>query len=120
MARLIDKDEAILALEMMEKYDDGYILADHQEILERLREIEYPEQKWISVKEELPKKQRDYLCVCQFGDDPSWRWPLVLMFYPDKNDDNGYVKGPHFADEGLNDMRVAYWMPIQKWPKEEK
>lgn len=81
-------------------------------------EAEPVKQKWISVKEELPKKQRDYLCVCQFGDDPSWRWPLVLMFYPDKNGDNGYVKGPHFADEGLNDMRVVYWMHIQKLPKE--
>ena len=107
------------------KYEWTWVVRVKENIIRVIKELSAADvgpskQEWISVKDELPKKQRDYLCVCQFGDDPSWRWPLVLMFYPDKNGDNGYVKGPHFADEGLNDMRVAYWMPIQKLPKEEK
>ena len=33
--------------------------------------------------------------------------------------DNGYVNGPHFSDEGLDGLKVWYWMPLPELPKED-
>ena len=75
-------------------------------------------QDWISVKDRLPRRRREYLCLCQFGDDPTWRFHNVLMFHPEKDSDNGYVKGPHFSNEGMDGMKVTHWMPLPEPPKD--
>lgn len=52
-----------------------------------------------------------YLCCYVFGDFPEpiefyGVLPWATLY------DNGYVKGPHFANEGVNGMRVTRWMHI--------
>lgn len=79
-----------------------------------------PQQEWISVKDRLPKTRREYLCICKFGEDSEYRFYNILMFHPEKEADNGFVKGPHFSNEGMNDMRVTHWMPLPKMPVLEK
>lgn len=109
--------------EFMEDYkivDDKMVYSNGVEFVPIYRMEQWfahkPQQEWISVKEELPKNRREYFCICQFGDDPTWRFCNVLMFHPEKNGDNGFVKGPHFSNEGMDGMRVVYWMPIPKMP----
>ena len=37
-------------------------------------------------------------------------------FWHDDIPDNGYVKGDHFSNEGLNGMYVTHWMRIPELP----
>lgn len=104
MARLIDKDEAILALEMMEKYDDGYILADHQEILERLREIDPDQAAWIHVKDEPPALGRRVMTCGKFGGIGIGR-----RHYEDL--DNVITMESSGAERGF-----VYWRPLPALP----
>lgn len=80
-----------------------------------LREQE--QSRWISVKERLPKRRADYLCIYVFGDS-EMHFYGVLMFHPEQDAENGYVTGPHFSDEGMEGMRVTHWMPLPEPPKE--
>lgn len=56
------------------------------------------------------------LCLYQFGDNPRYRYYGVLFFNPEEYADNGYVNGPHFNNEGMDDMKVVYWMPLPQKP----
>lgn len=74
-------------------------------------------QRWVPVTERLPEKHG---CVC-----------VCLLKFPDAKEafahcltwhaygDNGYVKGPHFSDEGLDGLKVTHWMPLPEAPNEE-
>ena len=81
-----------------------------------IRPLEKPRGEWISVEDRLPKRRMECLCLYQFGDDPRYRYYGVLFFNPEEYADNGYVKGPHFNNEGMNDMKVVYWMPLPEKP----
>ena len=75
--------------------------------------------RWISVKDRLPERHGQ-MCVClynQHGADKSILFPYVFTWHA--YGDNGYVNGPHFSDEGLDGLKVWYWMPLPEPPKEE-
>ena len=74
--------------------------------------------EWISVKDRLPERRWNYFIAYVFGDS-DWHFYGEAMFHPEKDADNGYVKRPHFSNEGMDDMRVTHWMPIPKLPKED-
>ena len=117
--------ENIVKMKIDQSPDGGLIKSVFNDFLEMINAAPVVEiqQEWTSVKDELPKRRREYLCICQFGEDPHWRFCNVLMFNPEKDGDNGCVKGPHFSDEGMDGMKVVYWMPLTKMPdltEEEK
>ena len=73
--------------------------------------------KWISVEERLPEKHGQ-ICVGlynQHGADKPILFPHVFKWYAYGN--NGYINGPHFSDEGLDGLKVYYWMPLPEPPK---
>lgn len=73
---------------------------------------------WISVEERLPERHGQ-MCVClynQHGAPRSILFPYVFTWHA--YGDNGYVNGPHFSDEGLDGLKVYYWMPLPEPPKE--
>ena len=73
--------------------------------------------RWISVEDEQkPKNHEDVLCRYVFGDSVCLYAVLTYYAYGD----NGYVTGPHFTGEGLNDMRVTHWMPLPEPPEVNK
>lgn len=122
MARLVDADKIIKDLTAMKKAYDAIELDGMIKALQEAPTME-PKQELINARDELPKRRREYLCIYQFGDNPIYRYYGVLMFHPEQDGDNGYVKGPHFSDEGMDGMKVVYWMPLPKMPeltKEEK
>lgn len=72
---------------------------------------------WISVKHEKPKRRGNYFIAYKFkGSD--MRFFGEAMWHDDIPD-NGFVKGDHFSNEGMNGMYVTHWMEIPVPPKEE-
>ena len=72
------------------------------------------ENKWIPVSERLPEKHgKPYVCWLTFPSGGAF--PHILNWH--EFGDNGYVKGKHFSDEGLDGMKVTHWMPIPEPPK---
>lgn len=79
-----------------------------------LREKE--QSKWISVKEERPKRMKRYFIAYEFeGSD--MRFYGEAMFHPEGG--NGCVDRPHFSNEGVDGMYVTHWMEIPKLPLPE-
>lgn len=75
--------------------------------------------EWISVEERLPERNGQ-MCVglyTQHGAHKSQSFPYIFTWHA--YGDNGYVNGPHFSDEGLDGLKVHYWMPLPEPPKEE-
>ena len=103
----------------MKKVKTRHFMGTKDGKLVELIPAEHAKPGLISVKDRLPKKKREYLCVCQFGDDSNWRYYNVLLFHPEKNADNGCVKGPHFSNEGMDDMRVTHWMELPELPERD-
>lgn len=62
-----------------------------------------PVARWISVKERLPKRDEEVLC---------------LFMYPEGRNvcQNVYYGGGHWLGEGDH---VTHWMPLPELPKEE-
>lgn len=87
-----------------------------KEYIERQPTVERLRGEWISVEDRLPKRRMECLCLYQFGDNPRYRYYGVLFFNPDEDANNGYVEGPHFNNEGMDDMKVVYWMPLPEKP----
>ena len=92
---------------------------EHQigELTEMVAQLEAAQPKWISVEERLPEKHGQ-ICVGlynQHGADKPILFPHVFKWYAYGN--NGYINGPHFSDEGLDGLKVYYWMPLPEPPK---
>ena len=104
-------DCCTLESKLMVELDQVEALIDNAPTVE-----ERPKDEWISVENKKPYRRADYLCIYQFGDNAEYRYCGVLMFHPEEDAENGYIKGPHFSNEGVNDMRVVYWMPLPKFP----
>lgn len=85
-----------------------------------IQQLEAQVPKWISVEERLPEKHGQIVVGMynQHGDDKSILFPHVFTWHA--YGENGYVKGPHFSDEGLDGLKVYYWMPMPEPPKEEE
>ena len=115
MARYIDAD-ALIA-----EYDRVHIgpPGGARKLMEEAPTADVAEVKWIPVTERMPKGRRKYLCICVFGES-KMQYYNVLMFHPEQNAENGYVTGPHFSNEGVEDMRVTHWMPLPKKPSGAK
>ena len=74
-------------------------------------------QKWIPVTEDKPKRRGHYFIAYQFkGSDMQF---FGEAMWHDDIPDNGYVKGNHFSNEGVNGMYVTHWMEIPKLPLPE-
>ena len=77
-------------------------------------------QEWISVEDRLPKKRGHYFIAYRFkGDGADMRFFGEAMWHDDIPD-NGYVKGNHFSNEGVDGMYVTHWMEIPKLPQPPK
>ncbi len=79
-----------------------------------LREQE--QSKWISVKDEMPKRMKRYFIAYKF-DGSDMRFYGEAMFHPEGG--NGCVDRPHFSNEGVDGMYVTHWMEIPKLPLPE-
>lgn len=71
--------------------------------------------RWISVKERMPKDERQVLAYYGFDHGDGY---LGMMFVQ-VLDWFGHDPKPHFQHEGLNGMKVTHWMPLPEPPKEE-
>ena len=64
---------------------------------------------WISVKDDLPKKQRDYLCCYSFRNLP-YKYEGVLTYYT-------HLERFQHEDEDMG-LHVTHWMPLPSLPEE--
>ena len=89
------------------------------DVLMLFQQLEAAQPRWISVKERLLEKhgQRCAGLYSQHGAGKSVLFPYVFTWHA--YGDNGYVNGPHFSDEGLDGLKVYYWMPLPEPPMEE-
>ena len=77
-------------------------------------------QEWTSVKDRLPKKRGHYFIAYRFmGDGADMQFFGEAMWHDDIPD-NGYVKGNHFSNEGVDGMYVTHWMEIPPLPQPPK
>lgn len=86
---------------------------------DKVQELEAQLPKWISVDDRLPERHGQQ-CVGLYNhsdSDKQTLFPYVFTWHAYGH--NGYVVGPHFSDEGLDGLRVHYWMPLPEMPKEE-
>lgn len=109
-------------LEYIKKLEDGidriYTLAASVDVLTYIRQFEAQVPKWISVEEQLPERHGQ-MCVglyTQHGAPKTQSFPYLFTWHA--YGDNGYVSGPHFSDEGLDGLKVWYWMPLPQMPEE--
>lgn len=82
-----------------------------------IRQLEAQVPKWISVEEQLPERHGQ-MCVglyTQHGAPKAQSFPYLFTWHA--YGDNGYVNGPHFSDEGLDGLKVWYWMPLPQMPE---
>ena len=74
--------------------------------------------KWIPVTEDKPKRRGHYFIAYRFkGSDMQF---FGEAMWHDDIPDNGYVKGNHFSNEGVDGMYVTHWMEIPKLPQPPK
>ena len=74
--------------------------------------------EWISVEEDKPKRRGHYFIAYRFkGFDMQF---FGEAMWHDDIPDNGYVKGDHFSNEGVNGMYVTHWMEIPSLPMPPK
>lgn len=89
-----------------------------RDALAYIQRLEAQAPKWISVEDRLPERHGQ-MCVGlynQHGAPKSVLFPHVFTWHA--FGDNGYVNGPHFSDEGLDGLKVWYWIPLPEAPKE--
>ena len=68
--------------------------------------------KWISVKDRLPKKRGEYLCVV---DGLNKRPNIYILYYANERGFYDYD-----SEYGYYEVEVSYWMPLPKMPKGDK
>lgn len=102
----------------------GNVLDEAAERLEELdaelekRTINDRPYEWISVEDERkPKNLHNYFIAYVFGTCDEHLFG-ESMYIADKG--NGIVDGAHFANEGVDGMRVTHWMEIPKLPEPPK
>ena len=104
-------------------YEDDCHLSDGgselaADALAYIRQLEAQVPKWISVADVLPERHGQ-MCVglyTQHGAPKTQSFPYLFTWHA--YGDNGYVDGPHFSDEGLDGLKVWYWMPLPQMPEE--
>ena len=80
--------------------------------------LETVNKEWIPVTEDKPKRRGHYFIAYRFkGSDMQF---FGEAMWHDDIPDNGYVKGNHFSNEGVNGMYVTHWMEIPKLPLPEQ
>ena len=81
--------------------------------------LETVDKEWIPVTEDKPKRIGHYFIAYRFkGDGADMQFFGEAMWHDDIPD-NGYVKGNHFSNEGVDGMYVTHWMEIPKLPLPE-
>lgn len=92
------------------------LLADALALIQQL-EAQVP--RWISVEERLPERHgQQCVGLYSIGEYKGYLTPYVFTWHAYGN--NGYVDGPHFNDEGLDGLKVHYWMPLPPLPEPPK
>lgn len=75
-----------------------------------------PRSEWVNVEDSTnkPRHLQECFIAYVFGDSE-------MIFYGSARyhafEGNGLVEGPHFSNEGVEGMKVKYWMPIPKITK---
>ena len=83
-----------------------------------IQQLESQVPRWISVEERLPERHgQQCVGLYSIGEYKGYLTPYVFTWHAYGN--NGYVDGPHFNDEGLDGLKVHYWMPLPEAPKED-
>ncbi len=107
-------------------YEDKETYEIYQNIIEGLKD--FPSvgslQKWISVKEDLPKKPGEYICTCRWDESESFEVAVLEYGSPvnnrwagsDRVFSNGYAFGENWGADGESEMdnieEVIAWMPL--------
>lgn len=65
---------------------------------------------WVPIEHEKPPRRDEYFIAYVFGDSDMHFYGAAM--WHDDCPDNGYVKGDHFSNEGVDGMRVTHWARI--------
>lgn len=83
------------------------------------RRFDYYEEigtNWISIEDSTkPRHLQECFISYVFDGYDKMRFYGVARYYA-FGDGNGYVNYPHFANEGVDGMRVTHWMEIPRLP----
>ena len=112
--RLIDAKAAEkLAKDMCA--DNPVLLGWMLRIIRKIPTIEAePVNQWVNIAHEHPPCRGHYFIAYKFqGSEIRF---YGEAFWHDDIPDNGYVKGNHFSNEGVEGMYVTHWMKIPKLP----
>ena len=90
-----------------------------KDMLGKIQQLEAQVPRWISVEERLPERHgQQCVGLYSIGEYKGYLTPYVFTWHA--YGDNGYVNGPHFNDEGLDGLKVHYWMPLPPLPEPPK
>ena len=67
---------------------------------------------WVPIEHEKPPRRDEYFIAYVFGDSDMHFYGAAM--WHDDCPDNGYVKGDHFSNEGVDGMRVTHWARIPR------
>lgn len=84
--------------------------------LAHIEQLESQIPRWIPVEERLPERHgQQCVGLYSIGEYKGYLTPYIFTWNAYGN--NGYVDGPHFNGEGLDGLKVHYWMPLPEPPK---
>lgn len=69
-------------------------------------------QEWVSVKDRVPEKQQQYLCICNIDGHTEYSFYMILDYYI-------VDEKPHFQHECEHGLNVTHWMSLPQPPKGE-
>ena len=67
---------------------------------------------WVPIEHAKPPRRDEYFIAYVFGDSDMHFYGAAM--WHDDCPDNGYVKGDHFSNEGVDGMRVTHWARIPR------